>query len=283
MGVSTTTNTVIDAGDGTTTDFAFGFYFFRKVDLYVYIYDLVAKTISQKVMGTDYVVNGTPNSSGLYPNGGTVSFSGLYGAPPSTQAVFITRDPIELQNFALLQNGVISSNAIVQQFDYVTLLVQALADKISRCIKVPQGFTPTFNPNLPAAVIANTLLGINSSANGMVLSAGGGGGGGAAGGMAVNPAAGTTSLAAGSPINQQYIPCNASGSAFTVTLPASNSGMVGQTFVVKKTDSSANAVTIATSGGDVILGTSSVSSVSLDYQGKSYTFVCRAAGAWDVI
>ena len=44
---------------------------------------------------------------------------------------------------------------------------------------------------------------------------------------------------------------DASGGAVTITLPPSG-GVPGKTFVVKKTDTSTNAVTIATAGGETI-------------------------------
>jgi hypothetical protein len=52
-----------------------------------------------------------------------------------------------------------------------------------------------------------------------------------------------------------YFNCDASGGAFTITLPLS-SDLDGRGIVIKKTDSSANAVTIATQGGDLIDGLS---------------------------
>jgi hypothetical protein len=51
---------------------------------------------------------------------------------------------------------------------------------------------------------------------------------------------------------------NASGGAFNVTLPSAI-GRQGRIFTVKKTDSSGNAVTISTTGGQTIDGAASVS------------------------
>ena len=102
------------------------------------------------------------------------------------------------------------------------------------------------------------------------------------GGAVVNSASSNVTLSSSSP-NVQYIPCDATSAAFNVTLPLALVGIVGQIFQIKKIDSSGNAVTILRNGSDQILGTSLVTSLSLDYQGKSFSIICRAAGFWDII
>lgn len=58
-----------------------------------------------------------------------------------------------------------------------------------------------------------------------------------------------------------YIPCSASGGAFTVNLPATP-GLDGMTVIVVKTDSSANAVTVAGNGNNI----NGASDISLGFQ-----------------
>ena len=288
MGVSSTTNTEIYTGDGTTVSFNFPFYFFFTRDLYTYIYDTVAKTIAQKTLGTDFTVAGTPNAQGLYPSGANVVFG---AAPSATQQVIISRTPLELQNFALAVNGQIPSVALVQSFDSVVLQIQSLQDQINRCLQLPAGYGPAFNPDLPASLPANYLVGINPTGNGLVATAGVVGPAGPAGppgaagaaGLGVTVITGTTALTAGSPVNQLYYAADATGGGFNANLPAAVVGIVGQVFTVKKIDASLNAVTVAANGTDHILTTALVSSVSLGFEGDSYTFVCRAAGVWDAI
>jgi len=290
MGVSTTTNTVIASGDGTTTAFPFAFYFFRKADLYVYLYDTVAKTIALKVLGSDYTISGTPNAQGLYNNGGTVNMA---AAPAATIKVVVSRFPIETQTFALLQNGIISSNALVQQLDYLTLLVQSLQDQINRCLRLPEGFALAFDAEIPSdQVDVDLMLGINSSGDGLALTAGtpgptgptGPAGPAGAAGYSIQALTGTGTLTVGSPVNQVHAPCDASGGNMIANLPAANLAAIGQVFEIKKIDSSANTVTITPNGTDKIMSMGPViSSVALDFQGESYSLVCRAVGIWDVI
>lgn len=278
MGVSTTTNTVIDSGDGSTLAFSFPFYFFVKADLFVYIFDTVAKTIALKILGTDYTISGTPNAQGLYDNGGTVNF---IAAPASTEKAVISRFPIETQTYALLQNGSISSTALVQQFDKLTLLIQSLQDQINRCVQFPAGFAPIFDPTLPPDTIAGDAIVVNTGNSGFEFGASGSGG--SSGGLTVNPASADVTLVAADPVDQQYIPCDATAAAFNVTLPSAITLVIGQVFQIKQIDASGNPVTILPNGSDEILSTSIVSSLVLDFQGKSYSLVCRDVGVWDVI
>lgn len=170
MGVSSTTNTLIFAGDGVSASFSFPYYFFAQTDMGVFVYDTVAGGIVQKAPNVDFTISGTPNAQGLYPSGGSIVFG---TAPVATVFIMIIRIPPRTSVYALGQNGQISSVALVQQMDYLTLLVQRLADQVSRCVQFPDGFAATFNPALPstAALIANAnaYLQVNSNANGFSL------------------------------------------------------------------------------------------------------------------
>ena len=74
----------------------------------------------------------------------------------------------------------------------------------------------------------------------------------------------------------ELVRCNASGGAFTVTLPAATTA--GQVVLVKKLDSSANAITIQRAGSDVINQSSSSLSISLRDEALSLT--STGTGTW---
>lgn len=82
-----------------------------------------------------------------------------------------------------------------------------------------------------------------------------------------------------------FVPCSASGAAFTVTLPTTPAN--GTRVAVMKTDTSTNAVTIAAGGSDVInaAGTTSIKLVSqlavasLEYNSTSAIWYNQEAGA----
>ncbi len=71
---------------------------------------------------------------------------------------------------------------------------------------------------------------------------------------------------------------NAATAAFTITLPTAI-GIAGRQYIVKKTDATANAVTVATTGGQTIDGATTVT-VSIQWQTK--TFVSDGAN-WLII
>ena len=106
--------------------------FFSRPQISWFIFYNVATGLATlAVLGTDYTISGTVNAQGLYPNGGTVNMTVAPTAATATagQVVVIFRNPAFKQNYALLQNGNISSAALVQQMDYLTLLCQRLEDQ----------------------------------------------------------------------------------------------------------------------------------------------------------
>ena len=72
--------------------------------------------------------------------------------------------------------------------------------------------------------------------------------------------------------------CNASGGAFTVTLPAS-SGVLGRIYHIKKTDSSANAVTVDGNSSETIDG-GTTATISTEFE--SIMIICDGSN-WHII
>lgn len=170
MGVSSTINRVALAGNGSSQTFGFPYYFFRQSDLVVYVYDtLLGGVTGPLVLNTDYTVSGTPNAQGLYQSGANVVFSTY--VPLTTDIVLIIRNPIQQQNLSILYGQTIPSAALVQQMDYLTLLIQRLQDEVSRCIQVPDGTGVAFSGALPSdlALDPGTVPAVNSAGNGWTL------------------------------------------------------------------------------------------------------------------
>lgn len=170
MGVSNTPNRIGYAGNGATTTFNFPYYFFATTDLAVYLYDTVAGTATLQTLGSNYTVSGTPNAQGLYPSGANVVMS---VAPASTAIVVIINVPSPVNNYSLLQNAPVSSTALVQQLDYLTLLTQRMQDQINRAILLPDGMGATFNTKLPSTIAlpasAGSTVAVNPSGTGLSL------------------------------------------------------------------------------------------------------------------
>ena len=153
MGLSSTTNRVSFVGDGSSVVFPFPYYFFSQKDLSVYLFDTGSSIVYPQNFGSNYSISGSVTAQGVYPNGGNVVMTSSF---PSNLQLIITRNPSQVQNYVLNQNGTINSLALVQQFDYLTALVQRIQDEVSRCIQLPDGLgilnsTP-FNQVLPSSV-----------------------------------------------------------------------------------------------------------------------------------
>lgn len=86
---------------------------------------------------------------------------------------------------------------------------------------------------------------------------------------------GTTTLTVSSNTVQKG---DASGGAFTVTLPAAS--LSGRIFIIKKADSSGNAITISRAGSDTIDG---ATSYSLSAQYQSVTLIADGGTGWMVV
>lgn len=164
MTVSSTTNRATFAGNGTSTAFAFPYYFLLATDLVVTLTDS-SGNITPQTLNSDYTISGTQASNGTYPSGGTVTFG---SAPASGLTIGIVRVPADTQ----LTDWVDGNDpAIVKEtaFDKLTLLTQRLFDLVGRSINLPDGFVATFNTKLPTVMTANQALVVNSSGNGFTL------------------------------------------------------------------------------------------------------------------
>ena len=169
MGVASTTNRLAYAGNGSTTSFSFPYYVFATTDLLVFVYDTITGAVTQKNLGADFTVTGTANYQGLYPSGVNVVMG---VAPSTTEYLVVARNPPQVQNFSILENGIISSTALVQQMDYLTLLIQRLEDQVSRAMVIPDGMAASFSQSLPSNVALSPLAypQVNAAGNGWQLS-----------------------------------------------------------------------------------------------------------------
>lgn len=175
MGLSSVTNRVAYQGNGSSTVFAFPYYFFSPADLQVYLFDVNSSVVYPQTLNTNYTISGAVNQQGVYPSGGNVVMGSSF---PSNLDLVIVRSPALSQTFALAQNGPINSLALVQQLDYLTALTQRMQDQISRCLILPDGLGPingsSFSTQLPSnislpAVAAYAPLVMNSGATGVML------------------------------------------------------------------------------------------------------------------
>lgn len=164
MGVSTTSNRIGYTGNGSS--YSFPYYFFNQTDLKVYLYNSSAGTATLQTLNTHYTIGGTPNVNGIYSSGGSIITT---CSIINTLQVVIYRDPSPVQNFSLLQSGLLPSTALVQQLDYITLLEQRLADQAARSVMMSDGINQTFDPTLPVSLTASSTIIVNGAGTGFAM------------------------------------------------------------------------------------------------------------------
>ncbi len=162
MTVSAVSNRVSYSGTGSLTPLPVSFPFFAPADLVVIETVIATGVETTKVLTTDYTITGTQDTLGHYPNGGTVTPVIDF---PTTVTWAIYRDPALTQTMDLVENDNLPAESVEAEFDYVTMLIQRLADQTSRSIRQTDGETALIG-RLPSVVLrANKYLAFDSSGN----------------------------------------------------------------------------------------------------------------------
>lgn len=168
MAISSVINRVTYSGNGSSAVFSFPYEFTATSDLLTYLYNTVTGVITSQSLNIDYTISATPNAQGIYPTGGSLTF---VSAPIGSSVVVITRSPQLTQGYALGQGATISGPALVNQMDYLTLLMQRVNDTVSRAIRLKDGHGATFDVSLPDNIssLAGAVLVVNSSGTGFTF------------------------------------------------------------------------------------------------------------------
>lgn len=167
MSLSSTTDRVSYAGDGSTIQFAFGYKLMADADLVVIVKTNSTGAESTKVLNTDYTILGTL-TSGIYETGVTVQMT---SAPIVGETVIIYRDKSAIQELELLENGPLPALNLEKQLDKITMMVQRVKNKLARSIGLKEGFTATFDPTLPGVMTNSAAITTKSDGSGLEYTA----------------------------------------------------------------------------------------------------------------
>lgn len=260
MGISSLTNRVSYIGTNSAATFSFPYEFFNQADLTVYLFDATTGTVYPQVLNTNYTVSGSVNAQGIYPLGANVVMA---SSIVSTTYIVITRSPSQQQIFALGQNGVIPSTALVNQLDYLTLLIQRQQDLQNNSLAIPDGYGSSFNPVLPGYIglSPGSFLIVNSAASGFDFTPGGGPSGFGISGYPL--------IANGSGAISSYQQLLLSGVGVTGVLPIANGGT--------------NAASFANIYGPVYYNSNALATVAPGTAGQVLTFNSGAAPSWTTV
>ena len=160
MSLSSTTTRVAYAGNGVTTAFSFPYPFQSSTDLVV---------LSVSALGVETVLTLTTNytvtGAGL-DAGGTVT---ILVAPASGVSVVIYRSPTLTQDLDLKDNQVLPPLTMEKALDKQAMISQRLSTRVDRAMRLPEGYTGSFVPVLPAIITASRALVTDTLGTGLAM------------------------------------------------------------------------------------------------------------------
>lgn len=156
MTIEAQTPRVSYTGNGVTTAFSVNFQFQDAADLQVR--KVIGTTVTTPVLDTDYTVTGGDGDTG------TVTF---LVAPASGAKIVIFADPIQEQELDLQEGNAAPAEAQERALDRHTTLIQRLSNLLSRAIRLPEGWTATFDATLPIDLAAGDSIVVNEAGTGL--------------------------------------------------------------------------------------------------------------------
>lgn len=154
MTISATGRLYSYSGDAITTAFSFPRPFPAATDLRVYLVLISTGVATLQTLSTHYTVSGAGD-----PSGGTVTF---LSAPSAANKVVIFSALDAVQNLDLDAVTSWPMTSIEAAFDYATMMVQELWDRLSRTIAAPRERINTFDYTMPLPV-ATKVIAVNAT------------------------------------------------------------------------------------------------------------------------
>lgn len=163
MTVSSSTNKATFNGNGSTTVLPYTFKVFSKNDVKVYQNNGTVEILLTEVTHYTISVNSDQESS----PGGSVT---MVTAPPVGYTTVLLREITATQETDLVNGGAFYAQSVESAFDKLTMLVQQLAEAITRSVKV--GLSGAVSPDDLIAGINNASAAASASASAASASAG---------------------------------------------------------------------------------------------------------------
>jgi len=158
MTVSSTTTKNSYSGNGSTTEFAYGFKIFDDDDITVIIRTDATGAETTKTKTTHYTVSGVGSASG-----GNVTFTSG-NIPTSAQTVVLIRDTARTQLTDYVANDPFPAESHEDALDKLTLITQELEEELGRSLKLSRTNTMTSTEfTVGATDRANKVLSFDAS------------------------------------------------------------------------------------------------------------------------
>ena len=161
MTLNTTESRKSFAGNDVTVAFAYPFKFIEDADLVVILKDS-SDVETEQVLTTNYTVSGAGSETG-----GTVT---MIVAPATGEDLTIYRDPAITQGVDFVENDSDPAEVKEGAHDKAAMIDQRLGDRMDRSVALSDGFTDTFDTELPAGIAtAEVALATNAAGDGFAV------------------------------------------------------------------------------------------------------------------
>lgn len=162
MSLSSIINRVSYAGNGSTTEFAYSYYFLASGDLVVLLVNDTTGVVTTQVITTNYTVSGAGVEAG-----GAVTMN---VAPASGETLVIYRDAALTQGVDLRENDSLPAETVEEALDRQMMVSQRTRELTERSLRLSDGFTGSFSLELPSDIdTANSTIITNPSGNGFIV------------------------------------------------------------------------------------------------------------------
>lgn len=151
MTVTSTTCRVPYVGTNSQSVYPFSFLVFQAADLVVQTQATLTSPPVTLTLGTDYTVAGLNNSSG-----GTITL--VAGNLPTGVFLSIFRNPAQVQDTQFNEQQSYNPLTVMGTIDDLTMMVLALQDQVTRCIKIDPLDTTTPTSGVPGPSYPSTTL-----------------------------------------------------------------------------------------------------------------------------
>ena len=156
MTITTTTSRIAYTGDGTANPLSFPYPLQAEADLTIVETIIATGVDTTQMLTTDYTVS--------IAGGGATATITPVAVIPATVTWSLIRNPAATQATDFVDNDSLPAASIEDALDRGMMVNQRTLDLVTRAVKLPDGYTGSFDPTLPADITGSAVLAFNAGA-----------------------------------------------------------------------------------------------------------------------
>jgi hypothetical protein len=156
MTITTTTSRIAYTGDGTANPLSFPYPLQAEADLTIIETIIATGVDTTQMLTTDYTVS--------IAGGGATATITPVAVIPATVTWSLIRNPAATQATDFVDNDSLPAASIEDALDRGMMVNQRTLDLVTRAVKLPDGYTGSFDPTLPADITGSAVLAFNAGA-----------------------------------------------------------------------------------------------------------------------